>query len=219
MYLPKSKYKKPKSTKGSEFIIKGTTEYYSGMYFETYKKQFFAGTKPTDNGAELQKVSDHGDRNAMLLALGIGLLGTAVAGFFQKKPTKSEKESGIAKRYFVQDLNDNKIAETDKVTYNQTKLTVPNRNFAEIDWIIKGPAEDQMFGQYPYEGAESRNRKTIETLNKTMPGISTFITDYKYLVEEPVVISPQDTTSQTFIEQDPEIKLENDRKARFDLRK
>lgn len=218
MYLPKSKYKKPKSTKGTEFIIKGTTNYYSGMYFETYKKQFFAGTKPTDNGVELQKVSDHGDRNAMLLAAGVGLLGTAIAGFFRKKPTKSEKENGIAKRYFVQDLNDNKIAETDKVTYNQTKLTVPNRNFAEVDWIIKGPAEDKMFGEYPYEGAESKNRKTIEALNKTMPGISTFITDYRYLVEEIVTIPPQDKTSQTFVEQDPEVKLENDRKARFDSR-
>lgn len=219
MYLPKSKYKKAKSTKGSEFIIKGTTNYYKGMYFETYRKQFFTGTKPTDNGVELQKVSDHGDRNAMLLALGIGLLGTAVAGFFKKKPTSSEKESGIAKRYFVQDLNDNKIAETDKVTYNQTKLTVPNRNFAEVDWIIKGPAEDQMFGEYPYEGAASKNKKTIEALNKTMPGISTFITDYKYLVEDPSLTQKPELTSETIIIQDPDIKLENDRKANFDTRK
>jgi hypothetical protein len=219
MYLPKSKYKKAKSTKGSEFIIKGTTEYYSGMYFETYKKQFFSGTKPTDNGVELEKVSNHGDRNAMLLALGIGLLGTVVAGFFKKKPTNSEKEAGIAKRYFVQDLNNNKIAETDKVTYNQTKLTVPNRTFNEVDWIIKGPAEDKMFGNYPFEGAESKNKKTIQALEKTMPGISTFVTDYKYLVEEPVIVQQQDLTSQTFTELDANTQLENDRKANFDLRK
>ena len=184
MYLPKSKYTKAKSTKGSEFIVKGTTDYYSGMYFETYKKQFFAGTAPTDNGVELEKVSNHGDRNAMLLALGTGLLGTAVAGFFKKKLTKSEKDNGVVKRYFVQDMNNSKIAETDKVTYVQIKLNVPNRNFIEVDWIIKGPVEDKMFGNYPFEGAESKNRKTIQALEKSMVGVSAFITDYKYLVED-----------------------------------
>lgn len=220
MYLPKSKYKKAKSTGGTEFIVKGTTNYYSGMYFETYKKQFFAGTKPTDNGVELEKVSSHGDKNAMLLALGVGLLGTAVAGFFKKKPTSSEKESGVAKRYFVQDMNNSKIVETDKVTYLETKLTVPNRRFAEVDWIILGPAEDAVFGGYMYEGAKSKNKKTIEALNRTMPGISTFVTDYAYLVEEPVVaVQQQEKTSETFIEQDLDITLENSRKANFDTRK
>lgn len=218
MYLPKSKYKKAKSTKGSEFIVKGTTTYYSGMYFETYKKQFFAGTKPTDNGAELEKVSSHGDRNATLLALGAGLLGTVVAGFFKKIPTNSEKESGVAKRYFVQDMNNNKIAETDKQTYTQTKLTVPNRKFAEVDWIIKGPAENKMFGNYSFEGAESKNRKTIQALESQMKGISTFITDYKYLVEDPAATQKPQLTSETFTELDPNTQLENSRKANFDNR-
>jgi hypothetical protein len=92
-------------------------------------------------------------------------------------------------------------------------------SFAEVDWIIKGPAEDKMFGKYPFEGAESKNRKTIQALEKTMPGISTFVTDYKYLVEELAIAQPQDKTSQTFTEQDTDIRLENDRKANFDLKK
>ena len=93
-----------------------------------------------------------------------------------------------------------------------------NNTFAEIDWIIKGPAEDTMFGKYPFEGAESRNRKAIQALEKTMPGISTFVTDYRYLVEEPVVVQPQDMTSETFTELDISTQLENDRKANFDTK-
>ena len=89
----------------------------------------------------------------------------------------------------------------------------------EVDWIIKGPAEDVMFGNYKYEGAESKNKKTIQALETTMPGISTFVTDYKYLVEDPIITQPQELASQTFTQQDIDTQLENDRKANFDLRK
>ena len=75
-----------------------------------------------------------------------------------------------------------------------------------------------MFGKYPYEGAESKNRKAIQALEKTMPGISTFVTDYKYLVEEPVVVQPQDLTSETLIELNLKTQIDNNRKANFDTR-
>lgn len=219
MYLPKSRYTEAKSTNGSEFVEKGTTTYYKGMYFETYTKQFFAGTSPTDNGVELEKISNHGDQAAMLLAGGMGIIGTAVAGHFIKTPTQSEKDKGVLKRYFVQDRNTNKIVETDKVNYLQTQKNVPNRNLAQVDWIIEGPAENQMFGKYPFEGAESKNKKTVEALESQMKGISAFITDYKYLVEDPVVNQKPTITTQTFAEKDASTQLENSRKANFDLKK
>ena len=218
-YYPKSKYSKPKNAGPGKFAEKLSQKPYQGTYVKAFNKKYFAGRSPLETGIELEKISNHGDRDAMLLALGIGLLGTAIAGFFKKKPSKSERENGVTKRYYVQDMNNNKIAETDKVTYTQTKLTTPNRIFAEVDWIIKGPAEDKMFGNYPFEGAESKNRKTIQALESQMKGISTFVTDYKYLVEEPVVVLPQAFTTETFIELDPDIQLENDRKANFDTKK
>ena len=219
VYYPKSKYSKAKSAGQGEFITKVKKEDYKGFYVKTFDKKYFAGKSPLETGIELEKVSNHNKDHNEIYALGLGILGAAIAGFFRKKPTKSEKENGVAKRYFVQDLNNNKIVETDKPTYAQTKLTTPNRFFAEVDWIIKGPAKDTMFGNYPFEGAESKNKKTIQALEKTMPGISTFVKDYAYLVEEPVVVQPQDLTTETFIQLDPDIQLENDRKANFDLRK
>ena len=238
VYYPKSKYSKPKSAGQDEFIIKGKKDYYKGLYVKTFDKKYFAGKSPLETGIELEKVSNHSKGHNEIYTVGIGLLGAALGGFFKKKPTMSEKQNGIAKRYFVQDMNNNKIAETDKATYLETKLTVPNRRFAEVDWNIQGPAEDVMFGKYMYEGSESKNKKTIQALEKTIPGISAFITDYKLLVESvplppnavivgaPVIATqnlavPQSPLSQTqtFVEPDADTKLENDRKANFDYRK
>jgi hypothetical protein len=219
MYIPKSRYKKAKSTDGTEFVEVKSRELYKGFYIETYKGKYFAGKTPEENGPELEKIKK--DRK-----FPIGLLGL-LAGFFIKKPTQSEKDKGVTKRNFIQDKNNNKIIETDPDTYIQAKAALVNSLFAEIDWIIGGPAEDVMFGEYPYEGAESKNRKTIQELEKTMPGISTFVTDYKYLVEDTTTTTEtiqnsaatQAAASQTFLVQDPDIQLENSRKANFDTRK
>lgn len=217
-YYPKAKYSKPASAGPGEFVEKLTQKEYKGYFVKTYNKKYFAGKSPIETGIELEKVKDHQlglDEGIPTL---VGILAGSLGGFFKKKPTNSEQQNGIAKRYFVQDLNNNKIVETDKVAFTQTKLNIPNRNFAQIDWIIKGPAEDKMFGNYPFEGAASKNKKTIQALEKTMPGISTFVTDYSYLVTEPAIVQPQQLTTQTFVEQDPNAQLDESRKARFDSR-
>ena len=117
----------------------------------------------------------------------------------------------------MQTKRDSKIVELNKDNYQNAKKALANQNFAEVDWIIKGPAEDKMFDGYPYKGAESRNKEAIQALEKQIPGISTFVTDYKYLVEEPQQQRP--LTSQTIIQNDEQTQLDNDRKANFDLRK
>ena len=212
-YIPKSKYKKPKSTSGGDFIELESKKPYKGFYIETYKGKFYAGKRPEENGLELQKLPKKS------LGLPLGLL-ALFRGFFKKKPTQSEIDKGIMKRYFIQDKNNYKVQETDSDTYQQAKEVLVNSTFAEIDWILKGPAEDTIFGNYKYEGATSKNRKAIKALEKVMPGISTFVTNYTYLVEEPVVAAQQqEKTSETFIERDVDIQLDNDRKANFDTRK
>jgi len=217
-YYIEAKYSKPKSAKLGEFITMQTKEEYKGMYVKTYDNKYFSGKSPMDTEEELEKIIDERARTEPESSVNIvlGILAGSLGGFFKKKLTNSEKESGIAKRYFVQDRNNNKIVETDKTTYLQTNKQVVNRNFAEIDWIIKGPADNRIINGYPYEGSESKNRKTIQALESQMKGISTFITDYKYLVEEPVIPAP--LTSETVTEKDSVVQLENDRKANFDLK-
>jgi hypothetical protein len=216
-YYPETKYSKPKSASLGAFTEKVSQKPYKGLYVETFDKKYYSGKSPMDTGVELEKVTNN--FRDTVVVVGMGILGATIAGFFKKIPTSSEREKGVTKRYFVQDKNNNKIVETDKTTYLQTKKQVTNRNFAEADWIIEGPAEDKMFGKYPYEGAESKNKKTIQALESQMKGISTFITDYKYLVEDPAATEKPQLTSETFTEKDANTQLQNDRKANFDQRR
>ena len=214
-YYPETKYTKAKSAKPGEFIVKDTRDLYKGLFVETSDKRYFSGKSPMDTGIELEKVVSSINLKAIIAPLLAGSLG----GFFKKTATSSEREKGVTKRYFLQDKNNSKITEVDKSTYLQAQKDLVNTNFAQADWIIKGPAENQMFGNYPFEGAESKNKKTIQALESQMKGISTFITDYKYLVEDPATTQKPQLTSETFTEPDAATQLENDRKANFDLRK
>jgi hypothetical protein len=218
-YYPKSRYTEPKSATPGEFVVKDTQETYKGTYVETFDNKYYGGTSPLDTGVELEKVKepqaglDEGRPDYF------GVLAELGGSLFRRLLTKAEKSKGVAKRYFVQDKNNNKIVETDKANFIQTQQQVMSRRFAEVDWIVKGPAEDKIFGKYRYEGAESKNRKTIQDLEKQIPGISTYITDYRYLVEEPPQIPQQSLTTQSIVEKDGDVTLENSRKASFDTRK
>lgn len=216
-YVPQSKYRKAKSTSGGEFVELESKKPYKGFYIELYDGRYLAGKTPEEDGVELVKESKLADQVKMLVGTAATIPGL-LAGFFKKRPTQSEIENGATKRNFIQNKNNKKIIETDPETYKQANKGLVNSTFAQIDWIIKGPAQDQMFGNYPFEGAASKNKKTIQGLEKTMPGISTFITDYSYLVVEPVAAQPQDLTTQTFVEKDHNTQIQNDRKAHFDSR-
>ena len=214
-YIPKGSYRKARSTNGSEFVELVSGMPYKGFYIEDLKGNFYGGSTPQENGPELQKRIPATPLNNQ----------PPIGGFFINKVTEFERENGVLTRYFMQDRNNNKITEVDKQTHIQAKKKLVNTNFAQADWIIKGPAEDKTFNGFPYEGAESKNKKTINALESKMPGISTFITNYRYLVEDPATTTVPESISQAAIQLitntqlDPTIKLENDRKANFDLRK
>lgn len=214
-YVPESRYGEPKSTSGGDFVIKETGEDYKGSYIEIFDGRFLSGTKPEENGAELVKLSPNYLEDLMPAAtVAAGLL----AGFFKAKLKKGDKEKGKTKRYFVQDKRTNKIVETDLQNY-QLSQNIPSKRFVAVDWIVKGPAEDQLIKGYPFEGAASKNKKTITAAEKQIPGISAFVTDYSFLVEEPVYGIASQLSSSTVTIQDPVVELENSRKANFDLRK
>ncbi len=214
-YIPETRYQKPKSTRGGEFNIKKTGEDYVGKYIETFDKKYYAGSTPEEGGVELQKVNEEFPIGLAFAALPV--LAGLLKGFFKPKLKKGDKEKGSTKRFFAQDKKNNKIQEIDQETYFQAN-GLPNINLAQVNWIIKGPAEDKTFNGYPFEGAASKNKKTIQALEPQMPGISTFITDYSFLVEDPIA-NQQPLLTSTEVEKDPLIQLENDRKANFDLRK
>lgn len=213
-YIPESRYDKPKTTSGGEFAIAATGDDYRGSYFKTFDGKYYSGTRPEENGAELVEITPNYLEDLMPAAItAAGLL----VGYFVAKLKKGDKEKGKTKRYFLQDKRKGKIIETDLETYQQSQ-SLPSTIRVEMDWIIKGPAEDKIINGYPFEGAASKNKKTVLALEKQIPGISTFVTDYSFLVEEPVNPKEKELTSQTVVEEDPLIELQNSRKANFDKR-
>lgn len=223
VYVPKSSVKKPKTTNGTEFIIVETQQFYSGSYVETSQKQYFAGRSVSETGIELQKLKKGLNLPKLTpsgVLVGASLLAMLLKTVFIKQPSSSDLYNGKTVRYFVKDISTGKIAETDEQTVNQIKAEIPNTKIGKVDWIIKGPAEDRMFGQYRYEGAASKNKKAIIELEKNLPGISKFVTDYSFLVKDPVQEEMKKgnnlLSSEVFIEKDPKVELENLRKANFD---
>jgi hypothetical protein len=214
MFIPEGSYKKAKFTLGFNFVNMETREKYKGFYIEDSLGKYYSGKEPSKDSVRLDKVEIRVPNG-----LKAGLKAAAVtmaAGLAKKVISKLEKQNGKTKRYFVQDKVTKKISETDKDTYNQAKVDLPNQNFAEVDWIIQGPAQDMMFGEYKFEGAASKNQKAIQAIESQIKGISNFITDYSYLVEEPVEAQKQKLTTSSTTYLDPDTELDNSRKANFD---
>jgi hypothetical protein len=218
MFRPKTTYTKPKSTSGGEYREKLSGKDYRGFYIKNNREQYFAGKSPEDNGVELEKIEKGSTLLQQLAPVGMSLLMMIFTKLFKPTPTSGQSKSGTLPRYFVQDKTNNKIAETDKQSYQEAQL-IPTVRTAQTDWIIAGPAEDKNFNGYPFEGAASKNKKTIQALEPQMPGISTFITDYSFLVEDPTANLQPVLSSTTEVVKDPLVDLENSRKANFDLRK
>ena len=221
-YLPEAKYKKAKNTPGGEFIVKATGEDYKGLYIETYRKQYFAGSTPEQNGVELEKLERSfilDTQGSSLFALGLSLL-ALLQSAFKKQPSQDEINKGIAKRYFVQDNRDKKISETSEELFEQGKKDLPEFTYIEVPWNITNPAEDITINGAKFQGSESRNKQVIKSLESQMPGISNYVTDYRYLIPEaPLPPTAEQVQEQTQVIKDPNIANADFRKASFDQRK
>lgn len=220
-YLPGTRTFETKNTVGEEFIVKGTQNFYKGVYVETFDGNYYAGNSIENSGQELEKVATRAKEDNLIQ--GVTLTATPfilglLQKFFKKKPSNQDRVDGITKRYFLQDKNNNKIIETDRETYLLAKSQLLNTRFAQMDWIIKGPAQNQMINGYPFEGASSKNKKATLALEQQIPGISTYLKDYSDMVQEPTSTQTDNTITQTILIQDPVKKLNNDRKANFDLK-
>lgn len=223
VYVPKSSVKKPKTTNGTEFVVVETQQFYSGSYVKTSQKQYFAGKTVDETGIVLQKLKKDFNLPKLTpsgLLSGAGLLAMLLKAVFTKQPSSSDLHNGKTTRYFVKDTRTGKVAETDEQTANQVQAELPNVKIGKVDWVIDGPVEDKMFGNYKYEGAATKNKKAILELEKDLPGISNFVTDFTLMVKDPVQEYLKKgnnlLTSETVTERNPDTLLLNSRKANFD---
>ena len=174
MWLPKIKIRKPNKgeiadvvdAKGNEFL---------GEFFQTFKGEFFSGDKPTSNSQPLQ-AKDTFESNSPYNN----------PNNFKPEftpPTGKELANGSFKRYFLRDKANKNIVEITKQRFQNFRPTLYSEVVA-IDWVLTPPAKDVFFNGVKFEGAETKNKRTIEEVSKTFEGLDQYIENYSQFVPE-----------------------------------
>jgi hypothetical protein len=85
-------------------------------------------------------------------------------------------------RYFVKHKVINKFTEVDQQTYNSLNTeTASHLEFGQLVWHIVGPKYDINKLGMLQEGTVTKNKRQVEELQKTLPGISSYLTNLEFL--------------------------------------
>ena len=159
MYLPKSKYT-VLVAKAGEFSLDGKE--YLGPVVVTYKSEYYAGTSPSTVTGKLAKNDDDAKK----------YIKTSTT--IRRVPTEGEYKSGQMMRYFQQNVTTGKIVELLYEDYMQESSKASSKDiFAKVVWILTGALKSTLVDGVVHPGVIDKNTKTIEILERTMPGIRT----------------------------------------------
>lgn len=162
MYLPKTKYKKGVA-KAGEYMDLKTGKPYIGTVVETYNKEVYPGSIPSEIGP-------------LLVPTNTGNENPTIQGVipFRPTPTETDYVTGSFTRYFCKDLRTGKVVEIGKDNYKALLLEQRKTlKFISINWLIRGKEEDTVVGKYLYPGIRSHNTDTINQAEEELPGIKT----------------------------------------------
>lgn len=170
MYLPKSKYSKPKYTRGDQFELLNGTDYI-GWYFKTYRDEYFTGKAPTSKSQKLKELikDDTGDTGRQFVNDYV-------------KPTEEDYENGFITRFFLQDVRNKSIIEVKQTKYN-TLRKLPYINGVKIDWVLTSPAQDGVKNGYIFFGSASKNKELVLEAEKVIKNLSSTIKSYGEFVK------------------------------------
>lgn len=161
MYLPKSKYV-VENARSLEYTLNG--EIYTGPVLTDYRGRHYAGPDPYNTKGLLEPL-DGGDTD---------FYGKSTMNPGRRIPTEEEYASGKMERYFQQDLRTLKIIEILPkrwLEFQAEKLP----NYYKIQsclWLLVGRIEDYRVSGHLIEGIKTRNQRTIDQMEITMPGIT-----------------------------------------------
>lgn len=168
MFIPKTKYSKPRHSPGKDFLLNGKV--YVGWYIELSTGEFYTGKVFDSKSVKLESLKN------TTVEISYPFHGVEVS------PSTKDRENKVWSRYFLQDKRNSKIIEVDKQRYDLFKVK-PYVTRGAVNWILQGPVDNLMINGYQYYGAAHKNKLLIEGLEKTMPGILNFIKDYGQFVE------------------------------------
>lgn len=183
MYLPKIKIKIPDRDTIKD-VVDETGRQFVGSFFETYKGELFSGTRPTSESKPLQS-SDTLESQSP----------TNQEPTFKVEfvpPTDKQLANGTFKRYFLQDKRNKNIVEITKDKFDNLETNLFTKKLA-VDWTLTPPAKDVYFNGVRFEGAETKNRQTIQQASQTIEGLQDYIKDYAQFVPESKITGDKTT--------------------------
>ena len=112
-------------------------------------------------------------------------------------PTSEDRRNGVMVRCFYNNKCTGQLFEISKTQLTKLYRTQDKCvSTASINWIIKGPAQNQTLNGYFLEGVASLNQKTVNQLATIIPGIEAILPDPTEYLEEltiPGAQQPQTT--------------------------
>lgn len=203
MYLPKFKYEGSKFTSGGEYALKDTGAEYKGFYFVTYKGEVYTGPEPSLKGTNaqllpLQQVEQSfGTLESEDLLVydeiynsphEFSLKVTQEVPSYIPVVTVGNTIDGFLLRYFAQNKITKEIIEISKQTYsdldNRTvRYFYKNYNIVRLYWFLNGSIEDTQNGPYKIPGIRSKNIESTKTAEKTISGLSQYLSNPLEFVE------------------------------------
>ena len=165
MYYPKSEISIVSSTTGTELLVKKTKKPYTGDYYVTNDGKFFSGKEYTITTKELVPII----QKAILQNESISY------GFHYAMPSEDDYSKGSFTRYTIKRVNSGfeTILEVDQTEYERATKD-PLYSAVKFFWKITGPLYTTPEG---IPGIVNTNQKTLENLEKTIPGISNYFTN------------------------------------------
>ena len=165
MYYPKSEILKVDYTSGEDLFIKKTLVPYKGDYYATNDGKFFSGKEYDPSTQEL----------VPLLKVNAPTNKKESYGFHYAIPSEDDYSKGSFTRYTIKRVNSGfeTILEVDQAEYERASKD-PLYSAVKFFWKIAGSLYTTPEG---IPGIVNTNQKTLENLEKTIPGISNYFTN------------------------------------------
>ena len=165
MYYPKSEIIKVGFTSGTEFLVKSTKKPYIGNYYVTNDGRIFSGKEYSSTTQELVRIVEK-----------IIVKNESKSyGFHYAMPADKDYDKGFFTRYVLKRVNSGfeTILEVDQTEYERAKKD-PLYTAEKFNWKLTGPLYTTPEG---IPGIINSNQKTLEGLEKTIPGITNYFTN------------------------------------------
>ena len=109
--------------------------------------------------------------------------------------TKDDITIGFIRRYIIKKNNESKFYEVDKKTYDDyqnNKIDQALYSAVELIWQITGNLNDIRDGSILIPSVQSNNAKLIQAAERTIPGLSLYLTDLLQYYSDNDNIAPAD---------------------------